>query len=318
MAIIFGKAPGKIILFGEHAVVYGQPAIAIPVTRVNATARVIPDLEAKVGHVRIQAADIQLDKYLTDLAEDHPLGTAVKLTFDAISPEHIPAFTLHITSNIPLSAGMGSSAAVSIAIIRALSAFLGKPLPTFEISDIAYEAEKIHHGTPSGIDNNVIAYGKPVYFLRGKPIEFIQINHPTYWIIADTGEKTPTRETVSAVRDLYDEDPNYCEPIFERIGQLTQEAKKALKLGDIITLGMLMNENQQLLKTLKVSSQKLDHLIDAARIAGASGVKLSGGGRGGNIIALAPPEKHKSIEQALIGAGAQRIISTKLTVSEET
>ena len=188
MAIIFGKAPGKIILFGEHAVVYSQPAIAIPVTRVSATARVIPDLEARAGHVRIQAADIQLDKYLKDLAEDHPLGTAVKLTFDAVLPEHIPAFTLHITSNIPLSAGMGSSAAVSIAIIRALSAFLGKPLTTFEISDIAYKVEKIHHGTPSGIDNNVITYGKPIYFLRGKPIEFIQIRHPTYWIIADAGE----------------------------------------------------------------------------------------------------------------------------------
>jgi len=317
MAIIFGKAPGKIILFGEHAVVYGQPAIAIPVTRVNATARVIPNLEAKAGYVRIQAADIQLDKYLTALAEDNPLGTAVKLTFAAISPEHIPAFTLHITSNIPISAGMGSSAAVSIAIIRALSAFLGKPLTTLEISDIAYEVEKIHHGTPSGIDNNVITYGTPIYFLCGKPVEFIQINHPTYWIIADTGEKTPTRETVSAVRDSFDADPNYYESIFEKIGLITQQAKKALNFEDLKTLGMLMNENQLLLKELKVSSQKLDHLIETAKTAGASGAKLSGGGRGGNIIALAPPEKLKSIEQALIGAGAQRIISTKLTVSEE-
>ncbi|MEA3326620.1 MAG: mevalonate kinase [Chloroflexota bacterium] len=318
MAIVFGKAPGKIILFGEHAVVYGKPAIAIPVTRVKATARVLPNLEAKSGQVRIQATDIQLDKTLTNLTEDHPLRTAVRLTFEATIPEHIPAFTLQISSNIPISAGMGSSAAVSIAIIRALSAFLGKPLPNSEISDLAYEVEKIHHGTPSGIDNNVVAYGKPVYYVRGKPVEFIQVKHPTHWLIADTGEKTSTRETVSAVRTLHEADPSYCDPIFDKIGHVTQEARQALKLGDIKTLGKLMNENQLLLIALNVSSLKLDHLIKAARTAGASGAKLSGGGRGGNIIALAPPDKLKSIEEALHDAGAQSIISTKLTVSEET
>jgi len=318
MAIVFGKAPGKIILFGEHAVVYGQPAIAIPVTKVNATARIIPILTGKTGQVQIQAVDIQLDTSLTNLAEDHPLGTAVRLTFEAVAAMHIPPFTLQISSNIPISAGMGSSAAVSIAIIRALSAFLGKPLPSAEISDLAYEVEKIHHGKPSGIDNNVITYGKPVYYLRGKPIEFIQISHPTHWIIADTGEKTSTRETVLSVSALFDSDPKYCEPIFDKIGHLTQNARHALKVGDIKTLGKLMNENQQLLDALNVSSQQLDHLVDAARTAGAFGAKLSGGGRGGNVIALAPQDKLKSIEEALVKAGAQSTISTRLNVSEET
>jgi len=318
LAIIFGKAPGKIILFGEHAVVYGQPAIAMPVTKVNATARVIPNLEAKSGQVQIQAPDIQLDKSLYDLEDDHPLGKAVRLTIKAVSPRQIPAFTLHVTSTIPISAGMGSGAAVSVAIIRALSAFFGKPLSTSETSDLAFEIEKIHHGTPSGIDNTVIAHGKPVFYQRGNPIKFIQIKHATHWLIADSGEKTSTLETVSDVRRLCEEKPDaYC-PIIKKIGQLSSKARQVLQAGEASSLGKLMNENHTLLRTLQVSSPKLDQLTNAARDAGAYGAKLSGGGRGGSVIVLANPDKLNTIEEALLDAGVKATISTMLAASEET
>lgn len=312
MPIIFGKAPGKIILFGEHAVVYGQPAIAIPVNRVNATAKIFPDLNIASGGIQIRALDINLDCHLTDLEKDHPLRKAVDLTLKRILLKQTPAFTIQIESEIPVAAGMGSSAAVAIAMIRALSAFLGAPLPADEISSLAYEVEKCHHGNPSGIDNSVIAYQRPVFFIRGKPIRFLDIKKPTHWIIADSGEKTPTRETVSAVSVLHASNTQYYDSIFEQMGAITQEAQWALSKGDVISLGGLMNENQRLLELLDVSNPHLESLIQAARSAGAAGAKLSGGGRGGNMIALVQPDNINVVEKALQNAGAQQTITTIL------
>ncbi len=317
MAIIFRKAPGKIILFGEHAVVYGQPAIAIPVTQVHATARVFPKLTALKGTVHLQAPDINLDTDLSHLPANHPLAAAIRVTLEALKLEtltldHLPAFTLQISSTIPISAGMGSGAAISVAIIRALSDFLGKPLSPEKVSDLAYEVEKIFHGNPSGVDNNVITYQKPVYFSRGQSIQFLSIKRATHWVIADSGEKTPTRETVSAVRDQLEAQPNRVEMVFQKIGALTVKAKNALINGDLEDLGDLLNENQKLLEALDVSSPNLENLIKAAKNAGAIGAKLSGGGRGGNIIALVPPDKVGPIKNALTHAGASHLIDTTL------
>lgn len=313
MAVIVGKAPGKIILFGEHAVVYGQPAIAIPVNKVKASASVFPDFSAPSGNIRLQALDIGLDENLYDLAQDHPLAAAVYLTLEMLEPERIPPFTLQISSTIPVAAGLGSGAAVAVATIRAVSSFLGKPLSDNEIADLSFEVEKIHHGTPSGIDNNVVTYGKPVFFQHGLPIEFLEINQPTHWLIADTGEKTPTFETVSDVRKRQAADPQKYHEIFTKIGGTTRRAREPLIDGELHTLGKLMDQNQDLLQGLDVSSPAIDHLVQAARDAGACGAKLSGGGRGGNIIALASPSQIDSVKSALIEAGAVNIISTKLS-----
>lgn len=313
MPIIYAKAPGKIILFGEHAVVYGQPAIAIPVNKVFATARVFPILTPDSSQIRIIAPDIQLDADLSDLPADHPIAAAVRLAIQTAQVDRPPSLTLQISSTIPISAGMGSSAAITIAVIRALSDFLGHPLPPEEISTLAYEIEKIQHGTPSGIDNTVIAHQKPVFFSQDEPIQYLDIEQPTHWVIADTGEKTPTRETVADVRDRYTADPNTYERIFDQIGGIAHNAQEGLIKGDINLLGRLMNENQRLLKLLGVSSNCLERLIDAAVSAGAPGAKLSGGGRGGNIIALSPTEFTERIESALFDAGAQRVITTTLT-----
>jgi len=317
MPVIFGKAPGKIILFGEHAVVYGQPAIAIPVLNVTATARVTPILGTEAGKVHIQAHDIQLDTLLSDLPEDHPLAAAIRATLQEITPNHTPAFTIQLDSKIPIAAGMGSGAAVTVAIIRALSAFLGRPLPNERISELAFEIEKLHHGTPSGIDNTVVTFQKPVYFQRGEPLQTLTLTQPTYWVIADTGEKTPTWETVADVRALHDESPETCDTIFAEIGQITQEARLALSQGDLDRLGSLMNRNQALLQDLQVSSPRLEKLITAAHEAGAVGAKLSGGGRGGNMIALVPREKVSQVENHLLEEGAVRILTTILRETAE-
>lgn len=312
MPVIFGKAPGKIILFGEHAVVYGQPAIAIPVLDVTATARITPILGVEPGKVHLQAHDIQLDTLLRYLPEDHPLAAAIRATLREITPNHTPAFTIQLDSDIPISAGMGSGAAVTVAIIRALSAFLGQPLPNKRISELAYEIEKLHHGTPSGIDNTVVTFQKPVYFQRDEPLQTLALTQPTYWVIADTGEKTPTHETVAAVHALYHESPATYDAIFTKIGQIVREARLALSQGDLDQLGMLMNRNQILLQDLQVSSPHLEHLIKAAYEAGAVGAKLSGGGRGGNIIALTSREKVTQLKKHLLEEGAVRVLTTTL------
>jgi len=313
MPAIYAKAPGKIILFGEHAVVYGQPAIAIPVNKVKATARVFANIDAQPNQIRIKAPDINFDALLSDLPVTHPFAFAIRLTLEAVLPNQAPAFTLLISSTIPIAAGMGSSAAISVAIIRALSDFLGKPLPPDQISSLAFEVEKIHHGTPSGIDNYVIAHQRPVFFTHGEPIEHLIVEQPTCWVIGDTGEKTPTRETVSAVRDQHAADPQAIDQILCEIGEIARHARPALIKGDIKRLGELMDENQRLLETLSVSSQSLEKLINAARSAGASGAKLSGGGRGGNMIALATSHTAEAIEWALRDAGATQVITTTLT-----
>jgi mevalonate kinase len=312
MPVIFAKAPGKIILFGEHAVVFGQPAIAIPVHKVKATARVIPNLASQSSELRIQAPDIQLDASLSDLAKDHPLAAAVRIGLKAASVDRPPGFTLQISSTIPISAGMGSSAAISIAIIRALGDFFGAPFSADQISSLAYEVEIFQHGTPSGIDNNVIAHQQPVFYVRNEPITTLTIEHPTHWVIADSGEKTPTRETVSDVRKRYEADPITYGQCFDQIGEIVRKARESLIKGEITRLGQLMDDNQRLLESIGVSSRSLEHLIKAAKDAGALGAKLSGGGRGGNIIALSTVDNIEHIQTALLAAGAQRVITTIL------
>jgi len=304
MPIIVGKAPGKIILFGEHAVVYGHPAIAFPVSKVTAHAQVYPNLKGDFVGIQVQADDIHLNTALEDLPEEHPLAKAILLTLNEITPDH--------SSTIPVAAGMGSGAAISVAIIRALSAFLGNPLPPKKISELAFEVEKIHHGTPSGIDNAAITFHKPVYFIRNKPIHFLSVKKPTHWVIADTGDRTPTRDSVLAVRKLFEENPDFYGSIFKSIGDVSQKGRKALIKGDLSAIGSLMNENQKLLEKLDVSNKRLNHLIETAKNAGAVGAKLSGGGRGGNIIALTSPDKLDLIEKELYQAGASHVITTIL------
>src|SRR3990172_7432533 len=254
MPALSASAPGKAILFGEHAVVYGQPAIAVPVTEVVAKAIITPAPAAPAGSIHITAPQTNLDANIADLPASDPIAAAVRGTIAGLKIPAPPAFKLRVTSTIPVAGGLGSGAAVSVAIIRAISAFLGHPLPGDQVSALAFEVEKLHHGTPL--------------------------------VIADTGISAPTKETVADVRRVWESDPEPYNEIFESIGKLAIAARAAIEQGDNEALGPLMNENHELLQKLDVSSPDLDKLVLVAREAGALGAKLSGGGRGGNMIAL--------------------------------
>lgn len=298
-------APGKAILFGEHAVVYGRPAIAVPVLQVEALAEVRP---ARAGF-EICAVDLGLAFFLDDAPPEDPLAAAVRLTLKALERE-APAATLTIQSTIPVASGLGSGAAVTVAIIRALARYLGVELADMTVSELAYEVEKIYHGTPSGIDNTVVAFRRPVYYRRGQRIETLPIGRPFHLLIADTGRPSPTKDTVADVRAAWRERPEHYELLFDQIGQLVEAARAAIERGKTEALGPLMNRNQTLLEELDVSSPELERLIDAALGAGADGAKLSGGGRGGNLIVLVGREALGPVREALVAARAADVIGT--------
>ncbi|MEX2160365.1 MAG: mevalonate kinase [Anaerolineales bacterium] len=310
MPAISASAPGKVILFGEHAVVYGQPAIAVPVHAVAAKASISPDITAPKGRIRIQATDIGIDSDLDQLPKDHPLSAAVWATLQALAIHEPPAFRLRINSTIPFGGGLGSGAAVTVAIIRALSAFLGHPLPNDRVSALTFNIEKLHHGTPSGIDNTVISYEKPVFFVKDKPIEMLRPAAQFSLLIADTGMSTPTKITVTDVGKGWQKEPQRYEKLFTEIGAIAQQARSAIEGGNPDQLGPLMNANHELLQQLDVSSAELDALVAAAKAAGAGGAKLSGGGRGGHIIALVTQNKLAAVKAALLAAGGKGLIVT--------
>lgn len=315
MPAFSASAPGKIILFGEHAVVYGRPAIAVPVRQVQAKAIVMANPLAATGNVLIQAPDVGLEAYLDDLPADHPLVCVIRGVIKTLEIGRLPALTLRINSTIPVAAGLGSGAAVSVAIIRALSAFLGHPLSENTISSLAYEVEKIHHGTPSGIDNSVITYEKPVFYIRDRAIETLRVRYPFTILIGDSGVSSPTAAVVRDVQRAWLAEPEYYERIFDSIGKIAQTSRQVIENGKSASLGSLMNENHVLLQAIGVSSPELDRLVEAARSAGAAGAKLSGGGRGGNMIAAVTRDTTSTVTHALLGAGAKRIITTEIGTS---
>ena len=313
----FASAPGKIILFGEHAVVYNRPALAVPVTQVHADVEV---LESPRKGIFIHAPDIDLHAEPNSLPADHPIASVILKVFSTLG---LPSPTgrrvgdkggleISITSSIPVASGLGSGAAVSVALIRSLSSFLFRSLTDDEVNMLAFEIEKLHHGTPSGIDNTVITYNKPVYFIKGQPIETFKVGKPFTIVIGDTGVSALTRESVGDVRRLWLRDTANFENCFNEIAQIALIARRSIEHGRPDLLGELMDHNHSILQNLTVSSPELDKLVKAARNAGALGAKLSGGGRGGNMIALVEQEKAESVANALISAGAKRTIITEI------
>ena len=202
---------------------------------------------------------------------------------------------------------------MSVAIIRALAKYLEKSLTDEQVSALTYEIEKLYHGTPSGIDNSVVTYAKPVYFVKGQPIEILQVKKPFTIVIGDTGVPASTKESVRDVRVQQHKKPERYETLFAAIGSIANTARQLIENGMPESIGPLMDENHALLRNIKVSSPELDNLVEAARVAGALGAKMSGGGRGGNMIALVQPGKAGAVARSLKDAGATNTITTKIT-----
>ncbi len=303
------SAPGKIILCGEHSVVYGYPAIAVPVSDLRARARVEP---APPGSgLQIEAPDLHQSLHLRLAAEDNPLAHTARLVLAHLGHAE-PDAVLTVESDLPIASGMGSGAAITAAAARALAAALGEELLTETVSQITYEVEKIHHGTPSGIDNTVIAWERPVYFAKGRCPETFRIAAPFDVLIAHSGITSSTRGAVDEVRHRWHATPAYYEMIFTCIGAIAHAARAAVEQGALQALGTLLNENHELLAKMGVSICKLDGLVYAARSRGALGAKLTGAGQGGNVIALVNEPALPAVRQALNEAGAIHVWHTRV------
>ena len=307
--MIQASASGKIILFGEHSVVYNRPAIAVPVTQVQATATIEP---AEQG-ITIRALDtnqvISVDTGRYVPAD--PLAAIVRVTLEHLRVSQAD-LSIAIHSTIPIASGLGSSAAVSTAIVRALAQWATVSLDDATVNALVYEVEKLQHGTPSGIDNTVIAYQKPVYYIANQPIHTFSVARPFTVAIGNTGIASPTKIAVGDVRKGWESNRAQYEAWFDQIGTLVQEARDAIESGAVDRLGAQMDRNQELLRCIDVSSVELERLIDAAKRGGAAGAKLVGGGRGGNMIALVNDRNLQAVTAALMDAGAASVIVTEI------
>ena len=310
MPAFTATAPGKIILFGEHAVVYGEPAIAVPFHAVQARAIVTPYIKGSPGDIYIEAPDISLSAKLLDLDLEHPLRAAISQAAGELKLEDLPACKISLSSSIPASSGLGSGAAISASLIRAFSAFLGQRLTDDQVSTRAFEIEKIYHGTPSGIDNTVVSYQRPIYYRKGENFRFLDIPTPFSILVANSGSPGNTLAAVQQVRQEWMNDPEKYNQIFTSIGKITEKALEHIQSGAPRELGLLMDQNQNLLGELEVSTPELDHLIQSARNSGALGAKLSGGGLGGHIIALVEDQENQVASDLLAAGAASVLVST--------
>jgi hydroxymethylglutaryl-CoA reductase len=274
------SASGKVILLGEHAVVYGRGAIAAAITP-----RIVVTLIPSIGPARFETDD---DPRLAPA-----LARALQLIGGAAD-----GFAVRVESDVPRAAGLGSSAALSVALIRALAARIARPIATARLSALAFEIETIFHGTPSGIDNCVVAYGGLIAFRhRGDTpeVRLLRAARPLPLVVALGRAPRETRRAVAALRTRWQAAPRSYESLFDEIDWLVTDAEHALGRGDFAELGTLMNTNHGLLHSLDVSTNEIEQMVALARAHGALGAKLTGGGGGGAVICLCPDGREQLI-----------------------
>jgi len=294
-----GKAHGKIILIGEHAVVHNQPAIAIPFT----SAKVEVIIDRKAGDSTMESL------YHTGKIIDapHTLDNLIE-TLEAVCQYFaVSTDNIHITinSDIPAERGMGSSAAVATALVRALFKYFSTELPDKLLHRFVSISEKIAHGNPSGLDAQVVSSNESVYFVRGQEAELFELDVPGHLVIADTGQQGETGLAVTEVARLVNDTQTEGKKLIKDLGRLTNKARKYIEEKDLTDLGHILNEAQKKLKNLTVSNDKLDSLIQIANDKGALGAKLTGGGRGGCMIALVEKaEQAQNLAESLLKTGA--------------
>lgn len=308
------RACGKLILVGEHAVVHGQPAIALPFRALGVRA----ELRARPGPFGIAShfppADDRPPFRVEPFRGATPdlLSAVARACLARYGPREEPGWQVELRSELPSGRGLGSSAAVCVALARVLSSASGATPGAEEIAALAMEGERVAHGRPSGIDNTVIAHERPLRFAEGGWTP-LAVAGPLDLVVADSGELGDTAEMVAGLRERASRRPASYARWLRRVGEGVDEAARALASGRLEQLGQIMNANHLLLQAMEVSTLRLDELVAAARGAGALGAKLSGAGGGGVAIALARDEAAAArLAEALRAAGAVGVWHTRV------
>ncbi len=302
-----GHAHGKVILLGEHAVVHGAPAIALPVPQL-----VVEAVAQETGGA--SRLDSTLYEGDLDAAPERlqPTVTAMRSALERHGIDRI-GIELRIRSGIPVERGLGSSAAVSAATIEAVLRMLGEDVDDPAVRhELIQKAERVAHGTPSGIDARMVVSDTPLWYQQGR-FEGVQVRAPFAFVVADTGTPSGTRDAVAGVHAQRAADRPRVDRVVAELGELATAARGDLLVGDGPALGTRMTHAHALLRQLAVSSPELDRLVRAARDAGALGAKLTGGGRGGCIIALAADaDAAGGLAETLLCSGAAAAWTTNL------
>jgi mevalonate kinase len=296
---------GKAILFNEHFVVYGVPAIVTAIGKYT-TAKVEESTKSgwKLNDNRKATPRYKEDKI--DQQKDSINRILIKMNVD-LSKKGIE---ITLDGNLYCASGIGASAASCVAIARALSKHYNLNLSDEEINEIAFEGEKGYHGTPSGIDNTAATFGGLIWFEKGETtvMDKISISYPIEIVMGNTGKVANTTVAVAGVKERKEKFPDKYKEIFNRAENIAYLAKDALLDEDHEELGKLMNENHKLLQQIEVSSRELDFIVKLARDSGALGAKLTGGGLGGSIIALTPTkELQDNVANAIEKEGFQTL-----------
>jgi hydroxymethylglutaryl-CoA reductase len=312
----FGYAPGKIILLGEHAVVYGQPGLAMALDRgVRVALSKLRDTDGTGPMLRSTGAG--------DLGRVRPgpRGEGPTVLRNALARlvelcgERVAELELVLDSNIPVGAGLGSSAALSVALIRGAHRFFGEDPSDARVAEMALELERVFHGNPSGVDHTVISHGGLISFKKGDPepsFESVRPGRSLSFAMGITGPHGGTSREVSALKDRTQRHPDAYAHLYQGIGHLVEEAQKAITEGRLAALGELMDLNQGYLNALGVSTPEIEALCAIARERGALGAKLTGAGGGGAMIALVDGDP-EPVSRAMRAAGYQSF-STQLSV----
>ena len=304
-----GSGFGKTILFGEHFVVYGLPAIASALGNTTTA--------------KVEKADVEGYELVDNRPESPGYKVAKKEEYEKLIENVInfmgvkEGIKITLGGKLVAASGVGASAACAASLARAINDEFQMGWDNDKINEAAYEGEKGPHGTPSGIDNTAAVFGGLIRFkknLEGGPntIEKMQIKAPVEIVLADSGKTSSTKEVVGDVRKLKEANPTEMDPVFAEYEKLAEEAKQALLDYDLQKFGELMNKNHELLQKITVSCEELDAMVLTAREAGAIGAKLTGTGRGGLMQALTPgAELQEKVAKALEEKG-HTVIRTKI------
>jgi mevalonate kinase len=298
-------APGKVILFGEHSVVYGGPAVVLAIDR---RAKVVA-AKREDTKVYIDADNLGFSGYFEGDVYHAVRGkvwrgrnlAALNVTARK-TMEHLgvkSGLNLKVRSMIPIAVGLGSSAAINVATVGAVDRLFEGGLDKEIISSLAFEGETIIHGKPSGVDNNISTFGGVMSYERGQGFKTYEFKGKLPFIIGNTMRRRSTRKMVEYVAALKDRNPQAMTEVINTMAYIARDGLKTLLEIDMNRLGDLMNINHGLLAGIGVSTMKLETLVHTARKNGALGAKLTGAGGGGCIVAVAPEERISDVERAI-------------------
>ena len=287
---------GKLILFGEHAVVYGRHAVAVPIPGAVQAAATAND-----GDTTISIRDWGVDRTVESGGDgvDAIVNAITRLLGVADS-----RFAIRVRSLLPPGMGLGSSAAIAVAVTRAVARCAAIDVDDRRVNDIAYECEKLTHGTPSGIDNAICCFDKPMLFRNDgeRQVQELELRETPPLLIAFSHTAGSTRAQLAGVRARYERSPRHYDALFGQIDELGVDGAKALQARDYDRLGQMMNVCQGLLNAIQVSTPEIESMLAIARENGAAGAKLTGAGGGGSIVALCPGTGEQ-VDAALRRAG---------------